>query len=419
MRIGMRLASATFMTVVATAQALANGALTAEQWREDLDYLVAQLHDIHLNLFHTIDEGSFNDAVAALRADIPPLDDETIALRLSRLAALIGDGHTWLSPYDDETARLPIEVYPFADGLFITHAMPPHEALRGAEVVRIGDASTARVVEAARDYVSGDNAYTRLGRVPRVIVSPTFLRLEGFAEGTPTLSLKTSDGASKDVDLSPVTRKDFAEWIESLPKPEDAPLFLRRQEEAYWREHLAEHDTMYMRFNSVQNLEDGPHLAAFSRGLVKAINDTESDFLIVDARYNGGGNGNLTVPLIRRIAEHSRINREGHLYLITNRHTFSAALMLTVRMERATEVLFAGEPGGGKPNSYSEHNEVFLPNSKLEGSVSSLFHEEGEPDDAREYVDVDFPVPYTSRDYLDGRDPVLERLLAEIDGRRK
>ena len=76
----------------------------------------------------------------------------------------------------------------------------------------------------------------------------------------------------------------------------------------------------------------------------------------------------------------------------------SAALMFTARMDRETEVLFVGEPGAGKPNSYSEFNEVNLPNSKLQGSISSIFHQEGEPDDTREAIPVDFPVSRSGED---------------------
>ena len=80
-----------------------------------------------------------------------------------------------------------------------------------------------------------------------------------------------------------------------------------------------------------------------------------------------------------------------------------------------TNALFAGEPGGGKPNSYSERTDFTLPNTKMSGSISSRYHEEGGPGDNREYVPVDIPAAMTAADYFGNRDPVLEAVLAYRD----
>ena len=98
--------------------------------------------------------------------------------------------------------------------------------------------------------------------------------------------------------------------------------------------------------------------------------------------------------------------------MLTSRHTFSAALMFIVRMDRNTNALFVGEPSGGKPNSYGEHNPFTLTHSKLTGSISTRFHEEGEPGDTRDSVRMDISVPTLAAEYFAGRDPVLEAVFA-------
>src|SRR6185436_19714420 len=169
---------------------------------------------------------------------------------------------------------------------------------------------------------------------------------------------------------------------------------------------------VYVKFNSVLNDPDGPHLARFSEEMIALVESKKAKKLIIDVRDNGGGNGDMLKPFIRRVAENERVNQPGRLFVITGRATFSAALMFTVRMERQTHAIFVGEPGGGKPNSYSERTNFSLPNSGMRGSISSRYHEEGEPGDTREYVPVYVSVPPTAADYFGKHDSVLEAVLA-------
>lgn len=392
--------------------------LTAEQWGEDLNYWEHTLRDTHPAPFHSVSEESFYQAVSDIRSHVDAWPDYGVALEMIRLAALVADGHTYL--YDRGEGgilrSLPIEVYPFSDGMFVRYAMDGYSELVGAQVLTIGGVPIEEVMEAASAYIGGDNEWTVLARTPWLAICPEFLEWKGFIgdRSRVTLGIRDAQGQDRDVTLEPVDGADYYAWRNS-PKPVDgAPMYRQRADVAYWKTFLEPANAVYMQFNAVRNLEGGPHLARFSQELVDFIDEKKADYLIIDARHNGGGNGDLLKPLIRRIANHSRINRPGHLYVLSSRVTFSAALMFLGRMERQTHVIFAGEPSGGKPNSYGEFNAVTLPNSGLRGSISSLWHEEGEPDDTREFIDVHMPVALSSSDWFGSRDPVLDAVLTRI-----
>ncbi|EJF11579.1 hypothetical protein [Pontibacter sp. BAB1700] len=53
-----------------------------------------------------------------------------------------------------------------------------------------------------------------------------------------------------------------------------------------------------------------------------------------------------------------------------------------------------------------------LPNSKLTIRVSTIYWRDWDVDEKRPWTAPDIPVGYTSADYLQGRDPVLEAVLA-------
>ena len=91
-------------------------ALSKAQWREDLQYLVDQLSDHHLNLYHTITQERFAEAVADLHAAIPLLQDAAIVVELLRLTALIGDGHTSFRSWE-VFQQYPLDLFWFGNEL--------------------------------------------------------------------------------------------------------------------------------------------------------------------------------------------------------------------------------------------------------------------------------------------------------------
>src|SRR5215208_1123562 len=63
--------------------------LTAEQWREDLRFMVGEMKSRHPNLFHSVTKERFEAAVADLDARIPNLERNEIVVGFMRLAAMI------------------------------------------------------------------------------------------------------------------------------------------------------------------------------------------------------------------------------------------------------------------------------------------------------------------------------------------
>jgi len=82
--------------------------LTPAQWREDLQFFARELPRRHKNAFHHISRERFEAEVQALDHRLAGLDADAIYVGMSRIANLIGDGHTYLRiPHDD--ANFPFE----------------------------------------------------------------------------------------------------------------------------------------------------------------------------------------------------------------------------------------------------------------------------------------------------------------------
>src|SRR6266850_4140950 len=116
---------------------------TAEvrRWREDLAVLRVEMPARHANLFHAMTRAQFDSALQAIDQSLPRLARHQVIVELQKLGALVGDGHSNVSPWRDTAAvfhQLPVALYWFADGIFVRAATEAQAALLGTRVVGVG-----------------------------------------------------------------------------------------------------------------------------------------------------------------------------------------------------------------------------------------------------------------------------------------
>ena len=132
---------------------------------------------------------------------------------------------------------------------------------------------------------------------------------------------------------------------------------------------------------------------------------------MIDLRQNGGGDffegrEHLIEPIKKRPA----INQEGRLFVVIGRATFSAAMVNAIDFRKDTNAILVGEPIGERPNSYSENDEMTLPNSRLVVSYSTRYYKFLDEDVPA--VEPDVRIDPTWADFRAGRDAVMDWILA-------
>src|SRR5262249_18350454 len=65
-----------------------------EGWKWDLDFYLRRMKQMHWNLYGIVSQEVLRGEVEHLKNDVPSLDDDQIRVRLRRITALVGDGHT-------------------------------------------------------------------------------------------------------------------------------------------------------------------------------------------------------------------------------------------------------------------------------------------------------------------------------------
>jgi hypothetical protein len=139
--------------------------------------------------------------------------------------------------------------------------------------------------------------------------------------------------------------------------------------------------------------------------------------LVIDLRWNGGGNTFLAQPLLHHLIGCARIRRRGGLFVIIGRGTFSAAQNTATAIQRETEAVFVGEPTGSRPNFTGETSTFELPYSKTIANVSDLYWQTSWPVDYRPWIAPDLYAPPTFAAYRQNRDPAMEAILASTGAR--
>ena len=391
-------------------------------WRADLNFIAREIERLHPNPFFFTPRETFEAAVAELDAAIPSLSDDQIVAQFHELLALpsLGgrDGHTGMTPIDPAfDSFLPIRTYVFEDKLYILQARAPHEDLEGARILSIGGMPVPDVFDALSPLISRDNRWNVLSKLPGYLVNPHLLHAVGVLPNIAEAELvvERDDGAVFPMIVSGIGPRPFIEWLNALPPvpPGDHPPYLRDVNEAFWLELMPDTGTLYVRYNAVRSqTQSGETMTEFAARIEALIDSASPVRLVIDLRFNDGGDNTTYEPFLAMLETTAAINQRGKLFTITNRETFSAAGNFVTEIERRTETLLVGEPTGGAPNQYGDAVPLELPNSRFRAFVSTRYHQPSDADDVRLTHQPDIFVALTWLDFTRFRDPAMEAILA-------
>jgi hypothetical protein len=382
--------------------------------RAVLDHALAQLESIHPDPFHAVDRTTFVNELDALKRSLEGMTADQAMVGLMRLWARLSverDGHqfAFLADGADEPI-LPIRVYEFDEGVFITAAISDNTDLAGAQLVAVDGHPIADVLAALEPLVPRDGPSTVPAFRPIYLLKVAVLRGLGLV-GDGDVELEIDDGnETRTVSVTPVPVAEFEEWAgwlayTGLP-PRDGLRATEQREETIWVEHLPE-GAVYLRYPAVfdipqETIDEFDAMAAAHAG----------ERIILDLRQNPGGDNHNYVNLLSHLTSPA-IDRPGRLFVLADRVTFSAAANFSTEIEQKTQAVFVGEAPGGGLNFWDdvawEHLDDYVVPMRV--AISVRYWQKSTPDDPRLTIDPDLAVPSLAADYFAGRDPVLQAAL--------
>lgn len=406
--------------------------LSREQgWRADLSFLAREVKRRAYAPFLEVSEPDFDAAVERLAQDLHELSDWQIIARIMALLRPLGDGHAFIFPDQGspDQLALPVKFYLFTEGLFVTAAAASYQQLLGARVLRFGEHAVDEVLAVIEPLISRDNTQQVRWMEPELLRWTQLLHAVGLTAdpGEVVLTVRFPDDTTAEVTVTAAGTGLFsfptvaphpgptgprpAGWI-SLCDTVAAPVppYLRNCDLLYWFEHLPEHDLVYFQFNGVGD-QRPETLAAFCERLFAFIGSHQVSKLVIDLRWNGGGDTYLVQPLLHGLIGCAKVNQPGCLFVIIGRGTFSAAQNTATSIERETNAIFVGEPSGSRPNFIGETVPFQLPYSKATVNVADLYWQTSWPMDHRPWIAPELYAPPTFETYSQNRDPAMEAIV--------
>jgi hypothetical protein len=375
--------------------------------------------------------------LADLQRRVDALRDEEIVAELARIAALSGNAHTraYILRNRGYWRRYPVRIWKFEDGWRVVAAQGEGLRLVGRRIVAIDGVPIADAQAAVRPLFAG-NARWADYMATYSLTSPEALRTSGIiATDTATFTVRDEQGKLtlplRPLPHAPRDRPEESWWFLSPAHPATAgwqhalagsalPVALQRVASNYWTARCAG-DLVYFQFNRAQE-GAGEALIPFGQHLVDEIGDRPPRILVIDVRFNTGGDASKAHQFLKRLTTLPWVREPGRVVMLVGPNTFSAGITHAVWLRKESAARFVGTEPGDELDSWSEGGNVDLPHSRLRLHFADMAHlySNRAHDIPRSQVLVDWDIEslapdrraeWSWDDYRAARDPFAEAAL--------
>jgi len=411
--------------------------ITAEGVRNGVQFVADKIFALYPAPYRFHSGAEWQVRLCDIKRRADHIDQARLFIEVSRLLGMLKDAHSWAAIDADSALfiwAMPLRFWKFDDGIYIRAAAPEQAQLVGARVLAVGgvpiDEAWQRLTQ---DGGANESVATKAAQV--FLEIPDYLRALGLAKNAEaaTLRLQFPNGNIEDVAVAAAWQRNFsAVWYGSLgvatpagwivpPRASDAHWLQHRNDP--WRfEYLQDSRTVVVQINAGSPAPAGgdpPQKDTYSAFLDEAfafVDAHDVDRLVIDLRNNGGGEESMALPLVHHVIRSDKINRPGRLYVLIGRITESASVAWSVKLERETMALFAGEPAATPPNFYNDpagfHRETFhIAGSPVNFRIARQLEVHSSARDDRDTILPDLLAPLRFADFAAGRDTALEAVL--------
>jgi hypothetical protein len=406
-------------------------------WQEDLDSATSVLL-VRDRSFSAARRRAFERAMRTLRESVPRLRDDQVVVRLAQAVALSDNAHTrlYLLRNRTELRRYPFRIWSFSDGYYVVRTDSAHRSLLGTRILTMSGRPVGDVARRTATLYAGNDPWHRY-LAGYTMTSPEVLRgLDLIASDTLELTIRSESGARRTVRVAPLplvkSKEPVESWWDLAPEypgrgaslvsaldveASPRPLYLQRPQRNYWFEYVPSQRLLYLSYQRSQEQPDDS-MTAFAERFFREVRERQPARLVIDLRFNTGGDLSRSEAFFKRIAELPLARRRGALFLVTGRATFSAGIFAAALLKQSTSALIVGESPGDRLDFWAEGGNYVLPNSGLTVHYADQFHSYSRTEyaDRKPYVrdlsisslDPDFTTPLSAHDYFAGRDPALD-----------
>lgn len=431
--------------------------LSVEAWLSDISLLKIEMLKHPKLAFDETLRQAFIQEIEALQNTLETADNligspaHTAIPGIQKALAAVGDGHTRInaspselypvamrffldSRYADKGAAAPMEHW----DLRIAAINQPQAEYLGLIVNKIGPYTTQEAIQQIEPYLSIESALSKeaepylfehavRSEIMESFMNPYLMRRLGMANQDGLALTVLREGVEEKLTI-PLTSRQDNHWVRVLDSIPYIPFTRSHSGERWWYDQIPEHpSSIYLRYDDCDQAAWPLFQEVLGVLPDKKSQQTGPEHLIVDLRFNSGGNSMPGYRFAQALAKKQVTAKQGGVILLISGATFSSAMQNAADIIKACggkdqstgTAILIGEPLIEPLRHYGEVKRFPLPASGLIIGRSSrlwkydtdtgLFPPHGvlEPSDGH-LVWPDFD------DYQNGIDTVFEHALELI-----
>ena len=366
----------------------------------EFEFMKEEVEMNHKNFFNTVSKEECEEEYKRLSSNIDDINYTDYYFVLSSFLALSNDSHTSLEAGDIYSYFMyyPLQLNYVGDKVYVVSGLSDYKDYMGKEVTAINGVNIKVIEEKVSLVVPHDNTvYLKLW-LNNQLNNTSFLSFIDVVDSDKApVTLTFSDG--KNVSLSPtlsqeIDRDDIISAFSSY-----SPYIYQ----GYYRAMEIRDDVLLISYNTCSDNPSYP-MKNFTSDLKKVLSKKKYSKIIVDLRYNGGGNSAVLDPVIKLLKK-----EKCSKYALIGENTFSSAILNAVSLKDDADFTLVGTPTGGSINHYGELKSFTLPETGWEVYYSSKYFKLSKKFDGSIIPDV-----YIEKDaesYFSGIDKEVEYCL--------
>lgn len=386
----------------------------AAKMKEEVKYMCENLEKKHINLYHSISKEEFQEKEDELINELPSIENESeYYFALSELIASLKDAHTRVCNNNlvgKNSRCYGFNVGKFENSWLLTGIGENDQDKLSYEVKSINNVNIDEIYNRALEICPHENSYVLANKFSSYIKSAELLKkinvIDSISEEDLTITLVDSNGNDVDIKVPTVDYDDISELVslKSKAEPKETDYI---EDKYYWKEKLSD-DVYYIQYNKCAE-DTNLKMKKFTNQISNDIKDNEFKKVIIDLRYNGGGNSAIIQPLYDELKK-LKDNKKFKVYILIGNKTFSSALLNAYDGKNELDAVLVGEPTGGNLNAYGEVKSFDLPYSGFSIDYSTKYFElvKGYDKDAL-YPDIESSMKL--KDYINGVDSVVQTVF--------
>lgn len=341
---------------------------------QDLKTFYNTLPVVHTDFFANTSPETFNAAFHSALGRIDSLSDIDFYYTLGTLAALAGDSHTAVGLTQEIVSQvyaIPVQIARVAGNWCLSVTEASQANLLGAKILAINGISMDVVVDKASCLFGHDNNTWLYNQIAQQLNLTSLYTYLGIAEN-PSADVQFTiepygSTEAQSITFKAVTVTQFYQLqlvsIQTNP-PETASAKV-----PYRTLLLEQGKTLFIQYNACISWDQLP-IGDFIDETLGMVNNLSPEHIIIDLRYNGGGNSQLFEPMINALAGLQK-EKGFAIDVLIGQGTFSSALMNAVQLNQRTDCRLVGTPTGGSVNHFGEIKNFTLPNSGISVQYST------------------------------------------------